>query len=71
MSLLDQVNDLRRRRVPTPLLRSFTWYRALDAAQRYVVEERVALCVGTAAVTPEAWLLAQQDLQQHNQRKEA
>ncbi len=56
------VEDLRRRRVPAPLFRSFPWYRALDAERRYQVEERIAICVENGPVTPEAWLLAREEV---------
>lgn len=68
-NLSQQIASLQRRRVPTPLIKTFRWYRELNEEERYVVEERLAICVGSGPVTAEAWILAKQDLERHRNRK--
>lgn len=51
-------DDLRRRRVTTPLIRSMSWYRDLPEWLRIEVEELLGICVGSGPVTPEAYAQA-------------
>lgn len=52
-------DDLRRRRVTCPLIRSMTWYRELPDWIRVEVEELLGICVGDGPVTPEAYAQAE------------
>lgn len=52
-------DDLRRRRVTCPLIRSQTWYRNLPEWIRVEVEELLGICVGNGPVTPETYCQAQ------------
>ena len=52
-------DDLRRRRVTCPLIRSQTWYRELPEWIRVEVEELLGICVGNGPVTAEAYAQAQ------------
>lgn len=53
-------DDLRRRRVTCPLIRSQTWYRNLPEWIRVEVEELLGICVGNGPVTPEAYCQAKE-----------
>ena len=51
-------DDLRRRRVTTPLIRSMQWYRELPEWIRIEVEELLGICCANNPVTPEAYAQA-------------
>jgi hypothetical protein len=50
--------QLRRERVPTQLIKSFTWYRNLTEERRVEVEEMLGICCGQDPVTAEAYAQA-------------
>lgn len=52
-------DDLRRRRVTCPIIRSMQWYRDLPEWIRVEVEELLGICCGAGPVTPEAYAQAQ------------
>lgn len=56
-----RIEHLRRVRFPFYLLRSFIWFKCLDAEARYRVEERIGMCVGSGAITLEAYVLAEEE----------
>lgn len=45
-SLTSAVAQLRRQRVATALVRSFSWYRALGPERRHVVPQRIGMVCG-------------------------
>lgn len=54
-----QAADVRRRRVPTPVYKTFGWYRALPYEKRVEVEELIGICNGSGPCTAETWVQIQ------------
>jgi hypothetical protein len=57
-----RVAALKRRRVTTPLVRVFSWFKELDDEQRYLAWERIGICCGKEPCDAVAWILVKEQL---------
>lgn len=60
LEIQERATVVRRWRIPTPLIKTTTWYRQLSEDERVAVEELLGICVGTGPVTAEAYVQAQE-----------